>query len=120
MVTGDKTANGGKVLQIDSLAKCVEVQEEEPWTQTPQQIQQEATYCNIPHPGCDSSLLGVPYAVSTAAKAEDDQGCPMYGKHVPETGVPHYSNEYCTLKAFHQSHSCGAASFAQLRPEYEN
>lgn len=115
MVTGDQTADalkGEEVLHIDTLTKYEDVQEEEPRPRSPQQKRQEATYSNIPHPGCDSSLLGAPYAVSTAAPAEDGLQCWMC--------APLYSNEYCTLRAFHQSHSCSGAAAAPPHAEYEN
>lgn len=123
VVTRDKMADGLKVeemLQVDTFTKCVDVQELGPRPQTPQQIRQEATYSNIPHPGCDSSLLGVPYAVSTAAPAQDDSGCWMCSKQALESGVPLYSNEYCTLSAFHQSHGCSRGPVNEQRAEYEN
>lgn len=122
MVTGDQTADalkGEEVLRIDTLTKYEDVQEEEPRPRSPQQTRQEATYNNIPHPGCDSSLLGVPYAVSTAAPAEDGLQRWMCSK-VLERGAPLYSNEYCTLRAFHQSHSCSGAAAAPPLAEYEN
>ncbi|TNN04001.1 hypothetical protein fugu_001030 [Takifugu bimaculatus] len=122
VVTGDQTADALKreeVLRIDTLTRYEEVQEEEPRPRSPQQMRQEAMYSNIPHPGFDSSLLGAPYAVSTAAPAEEGPRCWVCSK-VLERGAPLYSNEYCTLKAFHQSHSCSGVAAAPPHAEYEN
>lgn len=105
-----------EMLQIDTFTKCVDVQELGPRPQTPQ----EAVYSNIPHPGCDSSLLGEPYAVSTAAPAQRNSGCWMCGKQALESGAPLYSNEYCTLSAFHQSHGCSRAPVTEQHADYQN
>lgn len=123
MVTRHKTADGLKAeetLQIDTFTKCVAVEELGPRSQTPKQIRQEAMYSNIPPPCCDSLLLGEPYAVSTAAPAEDSSGCWMCSKQALESSVPLYSNEYCTLSAFHQSHSCSRGPVNEQHAEYKN
>lgn len=104
-----------EILQTDTVTKCVDVQELGPRSQTPQiRQEQEATYSNISPPGCDSSLLGVPYAVSTMAPAEDSSGCWMCSKQGLE------SNEYCTLNTFHQAHSCSRGPVDKQQAEYEN
>lgn len=123
VVTRDKMADGLKAeqtLQVDTFIKCVDVQELGPRSQTPQQIQQEAMYSNIPPQGCDSSLLGVPYAVSTAAPTEDNSGCWMCSKQALESSAPLYSNEYCTLSAFHQTHGCSRGPACQQHAQYNN
>lgn len=106
------------MVQINTFTKCEDVQEEGP--QPPQPIRQEATYTNIPHLGCDSLLLGVPYAVSTLAPAEDSSGCLMCSKREVEGGVSLYSNEYCTLSAFHQAQGCSRGASSERHAEYEN
>lgn len=115
MVTRDKSADGLKaeeIPQIDTFTKCVNIQELGPQSWTPQPVWQEATYLNIPHPGCDSSLLGVPYAVSAAAPAVSKQGL--------ESSVALYGNEYCTLSAFNQLHGCSRGPGNEQHAEYEN
>lgn len=123
VVTGDKTAGRLKaeeMLQVDTFTKCVDVQELGPRSRTPQQTGQEAPYSNIPQPGCDSWLVGEPCSTSTAAPAADSSGCWVCSKQALESGVPLYSNEYCTLSAFHQSHSCSRGPVGQQHAEYEN
>nr|AAR25683.1 class I helical cytokine receptor number 20 [Tetraodon nigroviridis] len=123
VVTKDKTADGLKVeetLQADTFTKCVDVQELGPRPQTPQQIRQEALYSNIPQPGADGSLPGEPCSTSTAAPAVDGSGCCMCSKQALESGVPLYSNEYCTLSAFCQSHGCSGGAVNEQRAQYEN
>lgn len=117
VVTRDKMADELKaeqMLQVDTFTKCVDVQE----SQTPLQIRQEAVYSNIPPPGGASSLL--PYAVSTAAPAEDNSGCWMCSKQALEGSAPAYSNEYCTLSAFHQAHGCSRGPASEQHGQHKN
>lgn len=106
-----------ETLQIDTLTKCAVVEEEECQLQFHHQFMEGSAYSNITDPGCDASLLGIPYAVSTMAPpsspgsslgsltlssqpgspTEGDSGCWLEGD------PPWYCNEYCTLSTFQQS-----------------
>lgn len=114
-----------ETLQIDMLAKCEEqVQEvkEQHQPLVPHQAREGgAGYRNISDPGCDTFLLGVPYAVSTATPASDcgsslrscsphpgnhtegDSGCWLSSHTSLEKEPPLYCNQYCTLSAFQQA-----------------
>lgn len=112
-----------ETLQIDTLTKCVDIQEEECQPKFPRQLTGGSAYSNITDPGCDNSLLGIPYAVSTmappsaavsslksltlsseaACPAEEDSGCWLCSHTSLERDPPFYCNEYCTLSVFHQS-----------------
>ncbi|XP_031147214.1 interleukin-21 receptor isoform X2 [Sander lucioperca] len=109
--------NTEETLQIDTLIECAVVEEEECQPHFHHQFMEGSTYSNITDPGCDTSLLGVPYAVSTMAPlsypgsslqsmtlhsqqgspTEGDSGCWL------ERDPPWYCNEYCTLSTFQQS-----------------
>ncbi|XP_070707702.1 interleukin-21 receptor [Pempheris klunzingeri] len=114
-----------ETLQIDMLSKCADVkqeeeEEEEKESQPPfhRQLTEGSTYSNITDPGCDTSLLGVPYAVSTMAPgsslmsltlssqpgspAVGDSGCWLCSHTSLEKDPPWYCNEYCTLNSFQQ------------------
>ncbi|XP_054455449.1 interleukin-21 receptor [Anoplopoma fimbria] len=121
VVTQENTADmlkAEETLQIDIFTKCEVVEEEEEsQLQFHHQFTEGSIYSNIPDPGCDTSLLGIPYAVSTMAPpsppgsshqslalssqpgspAEGDSGCWL------EKDSPWYCNEYCTLSTFQQS-----------------
>ncbi|XP_028423239.1 interleukin-21 receptor isoform X1 [Perca flavescens] len=106
-----------ETLQIDTLIECAVGEEEECQPHFHHQLMEGSTYSNITDPGCDASLLGIPYAVSTMAPlsfpgsslqsltlhsqggspTEGDSGCWL------ERDPPWYCNEYCTLSAFQQS-----------------
>ncbi|XP_034716867.1 interleukin-21 receptor isoform X1 [Etheostoma cragini] len=100
-----------ETLQIDTLIKCEVVKEEECEPHFHHQFVEGSTYSNITDPGWDTSLLGIPYAVSTMfplpspgsslqsgwSPTEGDSGCWL------ERDPPWYCNEYCTLSAFQQS-----------------
>lgn len=120
VVTQENTADmlkAEETLQIDTLTKCAVVEEEEECQpHFPHTFIEGSAYSNLTDPGCDTSLLGVPYAVSTMAllsssgsslqnltcslhpgsPAEGDSGCWL------ERDPPWYCNEYCTLSAFQQ------------------
>ncbi|KAK5850682.1 hypothetical protein PBY51_001540 [Eleginops maclovinus] len=90
-------------LQIDTLTKCEVVEEkEECQPQIYHHFPDGSAYGNISDPGCDASMLGVPYAVSTMnppssyaeSSDEGDSGCWL------ERDPPWYCNEYCTLSTF--------------------
>ncbi|XP_068439777.1 uncharacterized protein [Clinocottus analis] len=122
VVTQENTADmlkAEELLQIDTLTKCevIEKEEEETPLQFHYEFMQGRVYSNISDPGCDTSLLGLPYAVSTMAPpsppgsphqslalssqqwrpVEGDSGCWL------EKDPPWYCNEYCTLSTFQQS-----------------
>ncbi|XP_049419413.1 interleukin-21 receptor [Epinephelus fuscoguttatus] len=121
VVTQENTADmlkAEETLQIDTFTKCAVVEEEEECQpQFHHMFTEGSAYSNLTDPGCDMSLLGVPYAVSTMAPlsspgssfqsltcslhpgspAEGDSGCWL------ERDPPWYCNEYCTLSAFQQS-----------------
>ncbi|XP_074475388.1 interleukin-21 receptor isoform X1 [Sebastes fasciatus] len=102
-----------ETLQIDTLTKCAVVEEEE---EGQPHFMAGRSYSNITDPGCDDSLLGIPYAVCTMAPLsspgsslqsltlssqpgspdEGDSGCWL------ERDPPWYCNEYCTLSGFQQ------------------
>ncbi|KAI3365623.1 hypothetical protein L3Q82_010712 [Scortum barcoo] len=110
-----------ETLQIDTLTKCADVQEEECQPQFELQVMEGSIYSNIP--GCDTRFLGIPYAVSTMAPpsnagsshlsltlssqpgspAEGDSGCWLSSHTSLERDPPWYCNEYCTLSAFQQT-----------------
>lgn len=136
MVTQGKTApmlKAEETLQIDTLIKCVEIQEV-CHPQFHHQLTQDSTYNNIANQGCDSSLLGIPYAVSTmdspsapgtslksltlssmqGSPVEEDSGCWLCSHTSLERDPPFYCNEYCTLNAFHQSCPVTAEDYGSL------
>ncbi|KAK2820229.1 hypothetical protein Q5P01_023188 [Channa striata] len=105
-----------ETLQIDTLTKCAEVQEEE--SHPHHQLMEGSAYSNIMDPACDLSLLGVPYTVSSmdqlspqhqtlisppGSPAEGDSGCWLCSDLVLEKDPPWYCNEYCTLSTFQQA-----------------
>ncbi|KAM7381827.1 hypothetical protein PAMA_012607 [Pampus argenteus] len=112
-----------ETLQIDSLTKCVDVQEKDCLPHIHQQLMEGSIYSNVTNPDCDPSLLGIPYAVSTMASlstsacslksltlsfqpgspAEGDSGCWLCSDASLENDSPWYCNEYCTLSTFQQS-----------------
>lgn len=134
MVTPENTADmleAEETLHIDTLTKCAEVEEkrveeeqEEEKSQPPCQHHfiEGSVYSNIMAPGYDTSLLGLPYAVSTmspqsdpggslrsltfssppGSPAEVDSGCWLSSHTSLEKDPPWYCNEYCTLTAFQQ------------------
>lgn len=110
-----------ETLQIDTLSKCVDIQEE-CVPQFQHQFIQDSSYSNMSNNGCSSSLLGIPYAVSTMDSSTalgtslnslnislqfgspaEDSGCCFCSHMSLERDPPLYCNEYCTLNAFHQS-----------------
>lgn len=107
-----------ETLQIDTCAEIQE-EEEERGPQFHHKSTEGSTYSNITNPCCDTSLLGIPYAVSTMAPgsslksltlsshpgspAEGDSGCWLCSHTSLEKDPPWYCNEYCTLSAFQQS-----------------
>lgn len=125
VVTQENTSDmlkAEETLQIDTLTKCMTVQEEECQPQFHHHVTEGGTYSNITDPGCDTSFLGIPYAVGTMAPspalessfecetlssepgspAEGDSGCWLFSNSTRESDVPFYCNEYCTLSAFQQ------------------
>ena len=110
-------------LQIDTLVKCADVPEEDRHPQFHNQLLEGSTYSNIIDPVCDTSLLGIPYAVITMAPllapgsslksltlssqpgspAEGDSGCWLSSDTSLEKDSPWYCNEYCTLSAVQQT-----------------
>ncbi|XP_030256963.1 interleukin-21 receptor [Sparus aurata] len=108
-----------ETLHINTLTECEVIKEEECEPQFHHQFMEGSTYSNITDPGCDTSLLGMPYAVSTMAPssapgsslkslalssrpgspAEGDSGCWLSLERDPLF----YCNEYCTLSAFQQN-----------------
>ncbi|XP_051273984.1 interleukin-21 receptor [Dicentrarchus labrax] len=129
VVTQENTAKmlkAEETLQIDTLSKCADIQEEKCQTQFPQQLMEGSTYSNIIDPGCDTSLLGIPYAVSTmvplstpgssqpGSPAEGDSGCWICSHTSLERDPPFYCNEYCTLSAFQQSSPITAGNHGSL------
>ncbi|XP_056222561.1 interleukin-21 receptor [Seriola aureovittata] len=126
VITHENTADMLKVeasLQIDTLTKCEDVPEEDCQTQVDHLLTEGSAYSNIIGPVCDTSLLGVPYAVSTMAAlsatgdslksltlssqpgspAEGDSGCWLCSDTSLDKDSPWYCNEYCTLSAFQQT-----------------
>ncbi|KAM7370957.1 hypothetical protein PAMP_010464 [Pampus punctatissimus] len=126
VVTQENTADVVKAeetLQIDSLTKCVDVQEKDCLPLIHQQLMEGSIYSNVTNPDCDPSLLGIPYAVSTMAPlsasgcsltsltlsfhpgspAEGDSGCWLCSDASLDNDPPWYCNEYCTLSTFQQS-----------------
>ncbi|KAM9336625.1 interleukin-21 receptor [Symphorus nematophorus] len=137
VVTQVKTADmlkAEETLQIDTLIKCVDNQEEECQPQFHHKLIEGSTYSNISDPGCDTSLLGIPYAVSTMAPLsttgsslksltlssqpgspeEGDSGCWLCSHTSLEREPPFYCNEYCTLSAFQQTTLVPAARHGSL------
>lgn len=119
-----------ETLQIDTLSKCVDIQEE-CLPQFQHQFIQDSSYNNMSNHGCDSSLLGIPYAVSTMdsppgtslkslnlslqfGSPAEDSGCCFCSHTSLEMDPPFYCNEYCTLNAFHQSCSVTAENHSSL------
>uniref|UniRef100_UPI0037E74849 interleukin-21 receptor n=1 Tax=Semicossyphus pulcher TaxID=241346 RepID=UPI0037E74849 len=128
-----------ETLQIDKLTKCADIQEEEEEEQEECQHQflEGSTYSNITDPGCDASLLGIPYAVSSMAPLSDpgsslksltfssqpgsptegDSGCWLSSHTSLERDPPWYCNEYCTLSAFQQISPVTAMKCCTTREE---
>ncbi|KAL3051285.1 hypothetical protein OYC64_001532 [Pagothenia borchgrevinki] len=102
-----------ETLQIDTLTKCEVVEEnEECQPQVFHHFREGSTYSNISDHGCDASMLGVPYAVSTLPPghpAEGDSGCWL------ERDPPWYCNEYCTLSSFQQGSPVTAEDHGSLK-----
>ncbi|XP_026206882.1 interleukin-21 receptor isoform X2 [Anabas testudineus] len=112
-----------ETLQIDTLTKCADVQEEECQPQPHLQLMEGSGYSNIIDQFCNVSLLGIPYAVSTmvplsdpgtslrhlsitsqaGSPAEGDSGCWLCSDTSLERDPLWYCNDYCTLSAFQQS-----------------
>lgn len=108
-----------ETLQINTLTELEVIEEDECSPQFDHQFVQGSSYSNITDPGCDTSLLGMPYAVSTmtppsaqgsslkslalssrpGSPAEGDSGCWLSLERDPLF----YCNEYCTLSAFQQN-----------------
>ncbi|XP_069011926.1 interleukin-21 receptor [Embiotoca jacksoni] len=128
VVTQDNSADVLKVeetLQIDTLTKCPDVQEEDrPPRSTDQQPVGDNAYGNI-CVVCDAAHLGITHAASTAAplsapesKARSvalssgspagDSGCWLCSGTPLETDLPWYCNQYCTLSGFPQPASVSA------------
>lgn len=127
-----------QTLQIDVLTKLQDVHEEVEKESQPEfhhQLMEGSTYSNIIDPGCDTSLLGIPYAVSTmsplaqgsslksltlsslaGSPAEGDSGCWLCSHTSLERDPPFYCNEYCTLSAFQQISPIPAALQLQESP----
>ncbi|XP_038591024.1 interleukin-21 receptor isoform X2 [Micropterus salmoides] len=125
VVTQENTADMMKAeetLQIDTLAECADLQEEA-CPHFHHQLMEASTYCNIASPGCSTSLLGIPYAVSTmtplpdlegsgmsltfssqpGSPAEGDSGCWLCSHTSLEKDPPWSCKEYCTLSTFQQT-----------------
>lgn len=124
MVTQENTAEmlkAEETLHIDTLTKCVDVQEEEP--QYHHNLMEGREYSNMTDQAPGGPPLGVPYAVSTmeqqsdpesplknltlisqpGSPAEGDSGCWLCSNTSLEKDPPWYCNEYCTLSSFQQS-----------------
>lgn len=121
-----------QTLQIDVLTKFQDIHkevEEECQPEFHHQLMEGSTYSNIIDPGCNTSLLGIPYAVSTmsplsaqgnslksltlsslpGSPAEGDSGCWLCSHTSLERDPPFYCNEYCTLSNFQQISTIPAA-----------
>lgn len=137
MVTQENTADTlekEETLQIDTLTKCAEVQEDD--CRPPhfdQHVMEGSSYSNITPSVYDTTLLGVPYAVSTMiplsaqgspmnslvldsqlGSPSGDSGCWLCSDTSLEREPPWYCNEYCTLSAFQQSSSILAEHHGSL------
>ncbi|XP_014265244.2 interleukin-21 receptor [Maylandia zebra] len=137
VVTQENTADTlekEETLQIDTLTKCAEVQEDD--CRPPhfdQHVMEGSSYSNITPSVCDTTLLGVPYAVSTMiplsaqgspmnslvldsqlGSPSGDSGCWLCSDTSLEREPPWYCNEYCTLSAFQQSSSILAEHHGSL------
>ncbi|KAM8730719.1 interleukin-21 receptor [Acanthopagrus schlegelii] len=108
-----------ETLQINTVTESEVIEEDDCEPQFDHQFVQGSSYSNITDPGCDTSLLGMPYAVSTmtppsaqgsslkslalssrpGSPAEGDSGCWLALERDPLF----YCNEYCTLSAFQQN-----------------
>ncbi|XP_053197711.1 interleukin-21 receptor isoform X2 [Scomber japonicus] len=105
------TLNAEQTLPIDTLTKYAYVQEEDSPSDFQQNVMKGSTYENIINSDCDSSLLGIPYAVSTMAPMSAS-GSPLTSCTLSlQSGSPAEGDsgcwlcsEYCTLSAF--QHSC--------------
>ncbi|CAN9508553.1 unnamed protein product [Ophioblennius macclurei] len=95
-----------ETLHIESVTKCVDNQEEERLRWPPQQLMEDNTYHNTTVAFRDATLLGLPFAASTAIPqmgsetTDGDSGCPLYSNVPVEKGPPWFCNEYCTLSSF--------------------
>ncbi|KAE8284357.1 Interleukin-9 receptor [Larimichthys crocea] len=141
VITQENTADmlkAEQTLQIDVLTKLQDVHEEVEKESQPEfhhQLMEGSTYSNIIDPGCDTSLLGIPYAVSTmsplaqgsslksltlsslaGSPAEGDSGCWLCSHTSLERDPPFYCNEYCTLSTFQQISPIPAALQLQESP----
>ena len=68
MITQGGTADVLKAeasLQIDSLTQCADVPEDELQPHFHHRLMEGSVYSNLINPECDTSHLGVPYAVNT-------------------------------------------------------
>lgn len=136
MVTPEKRADvptAEETLQIEALTECKEVHEEEEDHHHPLQhhckVMKGRLYSNVSDRSSSSSLLGLPYAVSTTAtflasgslldqsqttspgpgSPAGDSGCWLSSDWSFERdNAPWYNNEYCTLNAFQMSHTAAA------------
>lgn len=110
-------------LQIDTLIKCADAAEEDRQPRFHHPLMEGSQYSNIIDPVCDTSLLGIPYAVSTmsplsdpgsslksltlssqpGSPAEGDSGCWLCSDTSLEKDSPWYCNEYCTLSTLQQT-----------------
>ncbi|KAM3592358.1 uncharacterized protein V6R79_017144 [Siganus canaliculatus] len=129
VVTQNKTPDilqAEETLQIDKLTErevAQEKKEEDCQPQCHQEFTEGSTYSNIPDPESDTSLLGLPYAVSTmdpppapgsslkslnlssetGSPIEFDSGCWLWSDTSLDRDPPFYCNEYCTLSTFQQT-----------------
>uniref|UniRef100_A0A665UWD8 Fibronectin type-III domain-containing protein n=1 Tax=Echeneis naucrates TaxID=173247 RepID=A0A665UWD8_ECHNA len=96
VITHENTADMQKEessLQIETLTKYADVLEEDHQPRFNQQLVLCSPYSNMIDRVHDTSLPGVPYAVST-----------MASHSAPENSdSPWYCNEYCTLSTFQQT-----------------
>lgn len=100
-----------QTAHIDTLSKYSYVQEEDSPPNFDQNMMEGSTYENVINSDCDSSLLGIPYAVSTMAPMSDP-GSPVTSCSLSlQSGSPTEGDsgcwlcsEYCTLSSF--QHSC--------------
>ncbi|XP_060951434.1 interleukin-21 receptor [Limanda limanda] len=106
-------------LQIDTLTGCADVPEEELQPHFHHQLIEGSVYSNLINPECDTSCLGVPYAVSTmeplsapgsltlgsqpGSPAEGDSGCWLCSDSSLEKDSPWYFSKYCTLGSLTES-----------------
>ncbi|XP_041829488.1 interleukin-21 receptor [Melanotaenia boesemani] len=123
VITQENTADmlkAEETLQIDTLIKGVEIQEDECPPIFQQHLMEGSAYNNIPTQMRDSDLLSMPYTddsigqehsvqtlpvfIQSGSPAEDS-GCWLCSDTSLEKEPPWYCNEYCTLSCFQQSGS---------------